>query len=375
MAKILNILFSNQCDHAAVIYLHKKIAQHLSVHDGYEVSHLVFLGDETGLSVSDNQKSVKYMNADKRSAKGKSWIKGVLFRHNINKIIANGKFDCIICDGFGVLSQLNKNISIPVIVIIHGKASPKNKKRMIRLIGSLNVTLVAVSSVVHKHLSLLSITEEEKIKTISNSVDFKELQNSFYKKNEARLRLGLSNDDFVIGTVGRQVKCKRHDTIIQSLGWLKEHDRLPEKIKLVIIGDGECYEKNRILANEVGVNNNVVFLGAIENAGRYLQAFDLYVMASSTEGMSISLFESIAAKIPVIVSDCDAFEIVVSDKNVFFKVGDYANLGGKIHEYANCLEKRKSSQEIIYAYAKEHFDVGDFLNSYSDTISSSLLDK
>lgn len=78
--------------------------------------------------------------------------------------------------------------------------------------------------------------------------------------------------------------------------------------RVLFIGDGLLRGELTALAAELGLEGKVRFLGAVANRElpRYLNAADLYVSSSLSDGSSLSLMEALACALPVVVTDVPA---------------------------------------------------------------------
>jgi glycosyltransferase involved in cell wall biosynthesis len=94
----------------------------------------------------------------------------------------------------------------------------------------------------------------------------------------------------------------KHDLILKAFSIVKQKN-IP--FKLTIIGDGTELKKLKWLAKELKIDNEVNFVGRINNNDipKYLQQANFYISTPTTEGVSASLFEAMASGCLPIVSD------------------------------------------------------------------------
>jgi len=128
------------------------------------------------------------------------------------------------------------------------------------------------------------------------------------KKLELRKKLGIPEKDVIIISVGIVINRKEYSRIFQEL------DLLKFPFKYIVLGDfafdndahislkdttiNRVYEKGRkILADRV------IFKGYVENVSEYLQAADIFLMASKKEGLPNALLEAMAVGLPVVVNN------------------------------------------------------------------------
>lgn len=133
-------------------------------------------------------------------------------------------------------------------------------------------------------------------------------------REEARRELGLNNNDYIYGSIGRLALQKNYGFLINSYKALKE---IKPNAKLVLIGDGPKRVEYEDLILSYGLDKDVILKGEIPEASKYLKAFDLFVLPSFFEGLPISLIEVINASIPAIASRVGGNEEVIGVGNCF----------------------------------------------------------
>ena len=152
----------------------------------------------------------------------------------------------------------------------------------------------------------------------------------FYKENfnkreinKIKSSLGLSEKDFVILFVGRLGKEKAVDLLIEAQYSIVKNFK---NVKLVIIGDGPDADSFKELAKKLKLEKNVIFVGKIpwEIIPKYYQIADVFATASNTETQGLTVIEAMAASIPVVCLDDDAFRtVVINDLNGYLFKNKY----------------------------------------------------
>jgi glycosyltransferase involved in cell wall biosynthesis len=84
---------------------------------------------------------------------------------------------------------------------------------------------------------------------------------------------------------------------------------------LALIGDGRERRKLAEQAADLGIEDRIVWHGAIANAGALMPAFDAFVLSSRTEGTPIALFEAMHARVPVIATQVGGVPDVVTSEH------------------------------------------------------------
>ena len=123
----------------------------------------------------------------------------------------------------------------------------------------------------------------------------------------ARRALGLREDGFVIGWVGRLSGEKGPDVLLDALLYLTD---LP--ITVSVVGNGPERHSLASRAQRCGVEPLIRWHGAVPDAGRRFAAFDVFVLSSHTEGTPIVLFEAMAAGVPIVATRVGGVPDVVS---------------------------------------------------------------
>ncbi len=132
-----------------------------------------------------------------------------------------------------------------------------------------------------------------KVEFIPNGVDTARF---FPRSNpEFRAAMGLPEDAFVVGTVGRLRPEKDLVTLVQRF----KAAGIPDS-RLVFVGDGPSRPEIESSARVQGITSQCVFAGELFDTSACYGAFDLFAMTSITEQMPIGLLEAMSAGLPVL---------------------------------------------------------------------------
>lgn len=152
----------------------------------------------------------------------------------------------------------------------------------------------------------------DKAELIYNGLDL--TGDYFLSREDARKKLGMNSEDYIYGSIGRLAYPKNYEFLINSFVEVK---KIQPNAKLLIIGEGPEREKYESLINSYNLQGQVLLPGEIKEASRYLKAFDLFVLSSIFEGMSLSLIEAVLAGVPAIASRVGGSEEIVGEENCF----------------------------------------------------------
>lgn len=137
---------------------------------------------------------------------------------------------------------------------------------------------------------------------IPNIIDVSKYLNNTEKRKKERLLINASDDEIIIGAIGRIAKIKNYEVIIKTVADLVKDGH---KIRFVCYGrrmDEEYYNGLLKMAEEFGVQDYINFQGNCNRVNEVIAAFDIFVMPSITEGFGIAALEAQAAGLPCILS-------------------------------------------------------------------------
>ena len=157
-----------------------------------------------------------------------------------------------------------------------------------------------------------------KVTIINNAIDLKQFAFDEAKRNKLRKELGLQ-DCFVIGHVGRFMKQKNHDFLVDIFAEIvKEQD----DVKLLLIGDGPLREQIENKVKTLGLDEKVIFTGVRSDVADLYNAMDVFVLPSFYEGLPVVGVEVQANGLPFLCSSNVTREILISDRIELLKLED-----------------------------------------------------
>jgi len=194
----------------------------------------------------------------------------------------------------------------------------------------------SIGESVHNHELEYYKNPSTKINNWYNSKRFYECTDS--ERSEVKRKLNITNDVFVIVSVGGCAEIKNHRDILKAIAILKG------KLNIMYLhlgkGKTECEEKK--LSEDLGVGEMVRFEGNKDNVRDYLIASDVFVMPSKFEGLGNSGLEAMACAIPVILYNVVGLRDLISNNdNGFLIEPNPTEIADKIVLYSNSPELRK----------------------------------
>ena len=179
-----------------------------------------------------------------------------------------------------------------IIYTEHGRdfASSKRNKYLHRLLGRLVDRVVVVSESGRAVLAAEGIPDRH-ILTIHNGIDAARFLMG-EDRWRIRERLGFAREQPLVGIVVRLDPIKNHAVLLRAMARVVASQ--PEAV-LLIIGDGPLRGALTSRSVELGLAENVHFLGNRDDVPELLAALDVMVLCSHSEGMSLTLLEESAA--------------------------------------------------------------------------------
>lgn len=178
------------------------------------------------------------------------------------------------------------------------------------------------------------IGNNDKFRVIENGIDIDSIL-SF--KERTRKELGFKEDDILLCQIARLNIVKNHETSFKTL---KE---LPQKYKLILLGEGERKDKLLRLVGQLGISDRVYFLGYRDDVYGVLKAMDISLLTSQYEGLPISCLESMLL-VPFIGSRVPGIKEVVAGYGELFELNNHLELKDlilKVVEDRELYEKLK----------------------------------
>jgi glycosyltransferase involved in cell wall biosynthesis len=124
-----------------------------------------------------------------------------------------------------------------------------------------------------------------------------------------------------------------------------------------IAGEGELMERLRELAGQLGIQDDVFFLGRCDNVADLLFASEIGVLSSKAEGFANAILEYMAAGLPVVATDVGGAREAIADGETGYVVasGDDAKMAQRIIDLLNEPERGRAMGERGKLIAAEKF--------------------
>lgn len=195
--------------------------------------------------------------------------------------------------------------SIPLVTTLHGWTATKINSKIYfyeYIDRALLKKMDFVVSVTKKNLDKkgIDINKIKNFKVIENGIssEIPRNDNNNYIINKL---YDLKKEGYVIGSIGRLSYEKGYDILLKTFAELIK-GRIPD-YRLVIFGDGRLRKELLALSKQLDISEYVHFLGYQKNAGQYMALMDIYVNASRSEGMPITILEAMRIGCPIVATE------------------------------------------------------------------------
>jgi len=234
------------------------------------------------------------------------------------------------------------------------------KNQIIKILNNAN-SVITVSQANKDFILSLGI-KESKISVIINGFD----ENTFKKinKNVAREKLNIGTENKILLSVGMLIHRKGFNFLIEAM---RELVKIHPQAHLYIIGEGEMHNDLSKMISNFSLQENITLLGFLfhEKINLWMNACDLFVLASLHEGLPTVVLEALACGKPVVSTTIGGVpEIVRNNENGLLVAPSNSNalynallIGlntrwdeAEIEQYGKNFTVRKNVKELIKIY-------------------------
>ena len=231
-----------------------------------------------------------------------------------------------------------------------------------RWLARTTTSLVAVSPEVRDDLVALHVAPASKFTVVRLGIDLAHrIASDGAQRRETRRQMGLRDDVFVVGWVGRMTAVKNTDSLVRALQALVD---LGVDARLLLVGDGPDRDHLERYAHELGVMKRCLFLGYQEDVARFYDAIDALVLPSVNEGTPVSVIEALAAERPAVATRVGGTPDIIRDGIDGFLVdpADPGELAERLAELARDATRRAAMGAAGRARVLERYAVSRLID-------------
>ena len=257
--------------------------------------HAEYMNDSTTLALEQLADSGVRLLGLGRQAKHDAWVWGRLLR-----FLKRERVDVLHSHMFGSNvwgTVLGRTAGVPVVLAhehswnYQGHITRRLLDRYVVSRGS--DALIAVSREDQRRMIHIENVHPEDVLYIPNAIS----PRSPKAEGDVRAELGIPSDEALVGSVGSLYPVKGFELLITAVALLEQRGR---KVNVVIAGEGGERPVLESLKRELGVGDRVHLLGPRPDVPNILNALDVAVCCSYSEGCPLSVMEYMHAGVPVV---------------------------------------------------------------------------
>jgi glycosyltransferase involved in cell wall biosynthesis len=186
----------------------------------------------------------------------------------------------------------------------HGWAGHTRRERLVyhpldKMVLRWFPKVIAVADDIRDQLVRAGV-QPRRVQTILNGIDHTKFRRNRAIEHDIRQRLPISDNEVVIGAVGRLEKEKRYDLLIDAFAALRATFT---GLRLLVAGEGSLRATLQHRINELGLADVCHLLGQRDDVIELYHAFSVFVQSSSNEGASNALLEAMALETAIVATD------------------------------------------------------------------------
>lgn len=190
-----------------------------------------------------------------------------------------------------------------------------------KMLAPMTDKIVCISEYEKKSALEHGICKEDKLVVINNGIDFDEYKDLHPKSRE---ELGIPEDAFVVGNIGRLTTQKAPDVFVKMAAEVKK--AIPEAFFLMVgddIDDGKFRGETERQIKEASLEECFRITGWVDDPIDYMGVFDVAMLLSRWEGFGLVLPEYMYMEKPIVATKADAIPYVVGNAGLLVDIDDY----------------------------------------------------
>jgi len=210
----------------------------------------------------------------------------------------------------------------------------------------------------------------DRFAVVLNGVPIPEIGPEERRENRQTVRLehGIPSDRVVLGSLVRLAEGKGLPELIRAFALVHAS---AGRCELLLVGDGPLRGELTELTKSLGVADMVHFAGNQRHPGKYLDAFDVFVLAVPEGSMSIALLEAMARGLPSLITFCGPEEAIRPDETgVCGPPNDPAGLAAALAPMIEDANLRERLGRAAASHVRLHYSVSRVADDILDLYAS-----
>lgn len=255
---------------------------------------------------------------------------------------------------------------VPLVLFTeHGREhhDPATARWLDRQAARLTDVVVPVSPRLGRYMRRQLGIPQRKIRVVQNGVDLAHYAPGA-SAAELRRRHAIPDGSVVVGSMGRLEPVKGYDRLLSAFASACDQSSSPAV--LVLFGDGSQRDALQGLARDLGVADRVRLPGWVRPGPEAYRLFDVFALASHSEGLSLSLLEAMACGAVPVVNDVGANGEVLGAalREQLVDADDMKSLARLLAATIDGAERRAAMGPLARAQVEERYGFDRVLRDY-----------
>ncbi len=254
---------------------------------------------------------------------------------------------------------------VPNVATLHGSVWGVEHFRHLlayRALRRAGQRVVAVSHDLARLLAPRLRTPLEAIQVVHNGIPIPRApspSSRAARRTKAREELGIGSQGPLLVAIGNLYPVKDHASLIRAVAMLPG-------VQLAIAGRGQEEDALRRLSTELGTADRVHLLGLRDDVERILEAADVFVQPSRSEGLPLSILEAMAAELPIVATRVGGVgeAILNGQTGHLIEPGEPAALADALRKILESPDRGAALAAAARRRAKESFSVERMADEY-----------
>jgi glycosyltransferase involved in cell wall biosynthesis len=300
----------------------------------------------------------------------------------LTKVIDRQQTDILHLHGYGATTfgrLAGKMRGLPTILHEHANLTdtPWFQKIADKMLAPATDLAIAVSKSTAEFVIKARQMPPERVKVVYLGVPLEEFSRTrtIEEIAAARHELGVSPDEFLVGSVTRLHDSKGNSFLVDSA---QKVLRQRPKTRFVVFGEGPLRPELEAQARALGLGDRFAFSGFARDVARVVSAFDVSVFPSLWEGTPLTVFEALAMGKPIVATDADGLvDVLTHERDAVIvpkrdadalaaglvrlidspedraRLSVYARVTGRQYDIAAFVRKMERLYELLHGMSRE----------------------
>ena len=292
----------------------------------------------------------------------------------LRKYIENQKIDVLHTHNYksDLIGMLAARLAkVPVIATAHGFT---DMSRSVSMYEKLDRWILKsfFNKVVTVTGQMLPNFSDQQKRIIPNGIDISHFSRNEEKRVALRKKYNVADNDILIGTIGRLSKEKNQRMLLEAVYPIVREN---EQVKIIIIGDGLKADELKQFVEARHLTDRVIFTGIMHDTVSAYSAMDIFILSSLTEGVPLTVLESMASKLPVIATRVGGIPEIMNngETGLLVESQDVETLRIRVHELIDDKKLRQTLVDAAYEFVRDHYSLTKMCEAYQKVYEEVLI--